>query len=273
MGNGTFKNLWGVNAGISYSGYGLNLTALRGGPSVRQTPHLNFSLGFNTDESKRVSASVRYSDWLNTDGNGAFHTISPEINLRIASNLQVNLDFNYMNNIDHLQYLYQLYAGGEQKYLMGKLEQNSYTLTMKLNYNLTPNLSIQYYGSPFISSGKYTHLKKAANTFSRVFEERFHEFTQEEISFDAATNTYNVQENGASYQIRNPDFAFREFQSNLVARWEFKPGSTLYLVWSQSRSGGGFDGINDSYGNQLNNIFRIYPTNVLMVKFNYWFTL
>ncbi|MDD4031773.1 MAG: DUF5916 domain-containing protein [Bacteroidales bacterium] len=273
MGNGTFKNLWGVNAGISYSGYGLNLQALRGGPSITQTAHWNFSLGFNTDESKRISASVHYSDWLNTDGNGAFHTISPEVNLRIASNLQVNLDFSYMNNIDHLQYLYQINAGGEKKYLMGKLEQNSYTLTMKLNYNLTPNFSIQYYGSPFISAGKYTHLKKATNTVSKVFEERFHEFTQEEISFDAETNTYNVQEDGAAYQIRNPDFAFREFQSNLVARWEFKPGSTLYLVWSQSRSGGGYEGINDSYGNQLNNIFKIYPTNVLMVKFNYWFTL
>ncbi len=74
------------------------------------------------------------------------------------------------------------------------------------------------------------------------------------------------------YSISNPDFNFRQFRSNLVVRWEYLPGSTLYLVWSQGRTSSDTNGM-FSYGQDMKDLFQIVPHNVFLVKFSYWFSL
>ena len=96
-----------------------------------------------------------------------------------------------------------------------------------------------------------------------------------EIGLDPATNEYRVDENvdgTVDYGFANPDFDFRDFNSNLVVRWEFQPGSTLFVVWQQARSEtvphGTF-----SVHHDLGGLFDVHPHNVFLLKVNKWFSL
>jgi hypothetical protein len=103
---------------------------------------------------------------------------------------------------------------------------------------------------------------------AQVYTDRFHLLDQAEIRYEPALNRYRVTEAGATYSFANPDFSVREFRSNLVGRWEFRPGSTLFLVWSQDRSGA------ESAVNSLEHGFgalrREPATNVLLAKMTCW---
>jgi hypothetical protein len=155
---------------------------------------------------------------------------------------------------------------------MGRIKQQTYAWTFRFNYNITPDISIQYYGSPFISNGKYSDFKRAADAHANNLESRYHSFTEEEIAFDETKNSYSVNEGAANYSFGNPDFSFRQYRSNLVARWEYRPGSTIYLVWENNRNSR-----ESAYSSSLNynmgELWGVQPTNVFMLKVSFWMGL
>ena len=102
---------------------------------------------------------------------------------------------------------------------------------------------IEYYGQPFISAGKYTDFKSITQPNADKFRDRFHTFTPGEITLNQETNSYTINDGIGDFSLSNPDFNFRQFRSNLVVRWEYLPGSTLYLVWSQGRTSSASNGI------------------------------
>ena len=134
---------------------------------------------------------------------------------------------------------------------------------------LTPDLTIQYDGSPFVSNGVYDGFKRATSPRRSDYADRFHEFASSEIAFVPEANAYRVTEGSSTYAFGNPNFDFRQFRSNLVARWEYKPGSSLYVVWSQDRTD------QQVFGRSLTSsldALRLAPaTNVFLVKMSYWF--
>jgi hypothetical protein len=163
---------------------------------------------------------------------------------------------------------------GESRYIFGRLDQKTLGITMRLDYSVTPNLSLQYYGQPFVSAGKYKEFKRITSPRADRYEDRFQIFASE-IQFDEQKGAFNVDENLngiPDYTFSNPDFNFRQFRSNFVMRWEYIPGSTLFLVWSQGRTG--FESQGEfSFRNDLKNLFSVYPDNVFLIKLNRWFSL
>jgi len=142
-----------------------------------------------------------------------------------------------------------------------------------VNFNLTPDLSLQFYGSPFVSTGRYADFKRATATQASTYADRFHGYGPEEIAYRQEGNAYDVVETGGeTYSFGNPDFSFRQFRSNLVGRWEFKPGSSLYVVWSQGRTSF-VDQWREALGDNLDALRAAPSTNVFLVKFSYWFSL
>jgi len=99
-------------------------------------------------------------------------------------------------------------------------------------------------------------------------------FADNEISINPEENSFTVDENNgfSTYSISNPDFNCRQFCSNLVLRWEYLPGTTLYLVWSQGRTSSASNGV-FSYENDMKTLFDITPNNIFLLKFSYWFSL
>jgi len=153
----------------------------------------------------------------------------------------------------------------------GILDQKTGSFTFRLNYTFNPELSLEYYGQPFVSAGKYTNFKKTSNTIAGRFNERYHIFANNEMSYDANNNKNSISENGygtPDYSIENPDFNFRQFRSNLAVRWEYSPGSTLFLVWSQGRTSSATNGTFD-YGQDMKELIGIQPYNIFLVKFSY----
>ena len=163
----------------------------------------------------------------------------------------------------------------EDKYIFGQINQKTLGMVLRFTFCITPDLTIQYYGQPFVSAGKYTHFKRITDPRAGNYEDRFHEFADEEISYHSDWEGYDIDEDRDSetdYSFDKPDFNFRQFRSNLVIRWEYTPGSTLYFVWSQNRTGDDNSG-DFSFSNDMGELFNVYPHDVFLVKVNRWFSL
>jgi hypothetical protein len=174
-----------------------------------------------------------------------------------------------------LQYVETTGTDYDPMYLFGELDQKTFSFTFRVSYTINPELTIEYYGQPFVSAGTYSNFKKITDTDAEKFRDRYHIFTSDVITYNSSYNVYDVDENmdgTIDFSVGNPDFNFRQFRSNLVIRWEYSPGSTIFLVWSQGRTSSASTGI-FSYGNDMKDLFNIVPHNVFLLKFSYWFSL
>jgi hypothetical protein len=130
---------------------------------------------------------------------------------------------------------------------------------------------LQYYGSPFVGTGRYTELKRATDTLARDYEDRFHLYGPDEIAQGEGGRYFVDEAAGGRYSFANPDFSFRQFRSNLVLRWEYKPGSSLYAVWSQGRTSAA-RAWEQSFESNWDELWRASPDDVFLVKVSYWFS-
>jgi hypothetical protein len=121
-------------------------------------------------------------------------------------------------------------------------------MTTRVNYTVTPNLSVQVYAQPFVSSGNYTNYKELIDGRAANYDERFAPY---------------------AYSGAQPDFKVLSFRTTNVMRWEYKPGSTLFVVWQQGREGlGPANGFH--YGQDFGDVFATPSSNALLVKLAYW---
>ncbi len=269
--NAQFKNKWRLNGQFNRESQSVSTDILRGGPSIIMPGNQSFSVYLSTDQSKKLSLSggvYQGSGDVNSFRNREYFG---GVYLRPSNSISVSVEPDYSIQRTELQYVSTAGTVQDPIYLFATLYQKTLGITFRINYTINPELSIEYYGQPFISAGKYTAFKKITQPDAGAFKERFYEYASDELTFDPTANTYNVND-GGTYSFGNPDFNFRQFRSNLVIRWEYHPGSTIYLVWSQSRTSTDTNGL-FSYGNDMNNLFRVTPDNVFLVKFSYWFAL
>ncbi len=263
------KNRWELSFTETYVFAELATRLLRGGPSFRLSPYWENNILFNTDKSRRVMFGLQQHSQVSTDGISNNYLVEPSLTFRLGNHFFVKTELGYTQNTDDYMYVSQAVAEGTPQYILARIKQQTYDVTFRLNYNITPDLSIQYYGSPFVSSGRYSRFKKALEPGSRTPGERTHTFTETEIVYDAGTDSYAVSDQGLTYSFDNPNFSFREFRSNLVVRWEYRPGSTLYLVWENHRNNYAHE-YTSSLGNHYDALFSTAPTNVFMIKMNFW---
>lgn len=151
---------------------------------------------------------------------------------------------------------------------MARIDNQILSANLRINLSITPDLTIQYWGQPFVFAGNYSEFKRDGSTQADYFYDRFHIFTDDEISFNEVNNEYSVTESGSTLSFSNPDFKVFEFRSNLVIRWEYIPGSAAYLVWSQGRIGDDISGESE-FGPDIDRLFSIEPHNVFLLKLTY----
>ena len=225
-----------------------------------------------TDDSKRLSFELYHGTVLGSSRYAQFAFAQATYRPMRNFNLSARLTYGHWEK--KLEYVSAPTTDDDGKaYVMGALRNEELILTLRMNYSITPDLSIQFYGNPFFSSGKYTDFKRATNASDKKYENRFRPLSSDVISYDAEENSYSVSEaNGDKYSFDNPDFSFREFRFNLVTRWEYRPNSILYLVWGQERSGSAGQFIS-SFPQNTKALFSYYPGNVFMIKLNYWFAI
>lgn len=267
-----FDNRMELSITESYVFSEFDTRVLRGGPAFRLSPYWENDIMFNTDESKRVIFTIINNSILSTDRISRLYSIQPALSFRLGNHIYLKTDFRYTNNRDNFMYVSKKEAESGEINLMALIRQQTYSFTFRFNYNITPDISIQYYGNPFISSGIYSDFKRPADTYAGDIMDRYHSYASTEIVFDESANSYYINEGSDSYDFKNPDFSFREFRSNLVGRWEYRPGSTIYLVWENNRTNRENAYIS-SLGRNFDQLFDIQPTNVFMLKISFWLGL
>jgi hypothetical protein len=266
-----FTNNWRMGANLIFHSRQTDTRLLRGGPDMLLPATLMTFGRFETDASKKITAILGYEYESVGKGSATRYNIEPGISVRPVGALKIGLSANYAENHDDLQYVAQRSVFAGNRYILGSIDQQTLGLTFRVDVNISPELSIQYYGSPFISKGAYTQFKHVNNPLAADYDARFTLFSDPVLSGDS----YGLDENGDNvidYSIGNPDFNFYQFRSNLVAKWEYRLGSFIYLVWSSDRTGNSSSGtvpISDSF--RL--LGKAFSNNIFLVKFNYWFSL
>ena len=267
----TFLNKWTFSANLTYNTPSLDIRLLRGGYAVKVPSNYDLSGQLATDNSRDVSLSLSYDIMHGMHHSANSYQFGPGINALITDNFRVGASFSYQNNHNRLQYVTTVDRNPSNRYILGTIKQQTVNLTLRIDYIITPELSIRYYGSPFVSRGKYSNFKYASNPTAKDYYDRFTIYSNPQLSGDR----YLFDENGdqiSDYSIANPDFSFRQFRSNLVLKWEYRPGSDVYLVWSSDKTGF----VNDAgsnLGHSLNQLWNIVPSNIFLFKINYWFSL
>lgn len=265
-----FLNNWAFSPAISYYGSGLDDKILRGGSSMKMPSNVAVYLYARTDFSRPVYFFVSNSFSFAGNNQAKTFSLQPGIGSQPFSALKFTLNLNYATNTDELQYIDTKTVNSAPRYIFGTIDQKTLGFTFKLDYIITPEISLQYYGSPFASVGKYKDFKNITKPKDANYNSRF------QLIHPVLNGTdLNVDENGDNapeYSFSNPNFNFYQFRSNLVFRWEFRPGSQFYLVWSSDRTGDPSPKIY-GLGDMGNRISNTFPTNIFLIKFNYWFSL
>ena len=163
---------------------------------------------------------------------------------------------------------------GITRSIVGLVDQETLRFTGRLIYNITPDLTLQYYGQPYITRPLYSNFGYVSNPLAKEYDDRFQVYQPNQLTLD--NNRYLVDENAdgiTDYSFGKPDFNFVQFRSNLIVRWEYKPGSELYLVWSQGNTAA--DAFNDLdtpiFQSLFENAFADQSRNIFLIKCTYRF--
>ena len=268
----TFRNFWNGFISGSFTTNQVSASLLRGGPVMKIPGSYQVQAGISTDSRKRLMISL--SSGLNGRylNSSSSEFMSFSLQFKPTEFLLVSVSPQFSKSADQLQYISTVDFNNDKRYLFATIRQKLAGASVRVNVNITPDLSIQYWGQPFFAEGKYSDYKYITSPSADKYSERFHLFSKDQIS--KAGNDYIIDEDRdgiPDYQACAGDFDYQAFLSNLVIRWEYNPGSSVYFVWSQTRNGSG-DQAGIDFGS-IGSLFSTKPTNIFLIKFSYRFGL
>jgi hypothetical protein len=245
----TFHNYMNAGFGLHRVNEVYNDLLTRGGPPVLRPPLWDLFINFGTDDRKTVELDLFPSFSWSDNGASSSQHYGGRIRYRPVPRFTLELNPRYRRNTRFAQWIENVDDdddGTDDHFVFGELKRQDWDLRTRLTYSFTPDMNIQFWMQQFVTTGDYGTIKELArpNSF---------EFTP----YDGLDE--------------NPDFNRRSLRSNLVFRWEYRPGSTFFVVWQQSRSEDFDDddpmfkpvsGMFDAFGDEGDNIF--------LVKFSYW---
>ncbi len=264
-----FLNRWNLSPSLNFRNQTVDTHLLRGGPAFLLPKLWEGTLNAHSDYSKKIYGSVIGDRSVAGNNNYRNSFVEASVTVLPFNVLKISASLNYSKNMDNLQYVDTKVVNGGEKYILAHLDQKTLGATFRIDYNITPELSLQYYGSPFASIGKYSEFKEVTDPGAANYSNRF-----SPLNTQFANNLYTVAASNQipGYSFDNPDFTFNQFRSNLVFRWEYRPGSQLFLVWGNERTSSK-NNYNPSVGNAIGQLRNILPNNIFLIKLNYWFSL
>jgi len=275
--NGTFRNYMYAGINGTYSFSELSDKQTRGGPLFAFPRQVNGNAWIGTDFRKPVGLET-YGYYARNEHGGYGGGFGTYIQVRPTSAMTLSVSPSYDRSHSLAFFVTRqpdplATATYGQRYVFSTLDQSTLNLTLRADLALSPTLSVQLYAQPFLANGDYSGYKEyaAPETFS------FIEYGVDQGStIGLADGAYTVDPDGPGaatpFGFGDPDFRFRSLQGNLVVRWEYLPGSTMFVVWNHGRSGA--EGIADfRVSDQLRALWQDDQVNTLLVKFNYWISL
>ena len=243
-----FTNNWRLSVGFNIEGSGLDDRTTRGGPSFRSKSGKNVWYFLGTDSRKALSGGWS-GVYVRDEQGSTVVRYDPEFTWRPTSFLSVSGGVGYEKVNEDTQWV-DTVTDTRDRYVFGRMHQQTVSLTARINYTITPTLTVQLYAAPFVSAGAYSDYRELVKPHAASFRDQFTPYAYAD----------------------NPDFNYKSFRTTNVLRWEFKPGSALYLVWQQGRELSVEQG-RFRFGQDFRDIFGLPGSNVFLVKFSYWLNL
>jgi len=254
-GNGELTNFWGIesyatawNLGETYC-----ISCARGGPALRVSPSALMTVGVGGDIRKALRPEVGLTVSGGDEGRSWQATIEGGVNGRIGTRTSLEFGVQYERRRNDTQPYanYGAALSDTTHFTFARLDQTTLAMVARANVTVTPTLSLQLYAQPFVASGAFADWRELADPTAPVYADRFRPFARA----------------GSSLQGYNA----KQFNSTMVLRWEYRLGSTLFLVWQQGRADGRDPGTFE-VTRDLRRLFATHPDNTVLVKFSYWMT-
>ena len=263
----TLLNYWGGFMGINHDFEAFSNGSLRGGPLVRREARTNGWFGFFSDSRKAIQANLS-NNWSGGSESDSWSWNST-VNLRWRPSGRMNLSMGPFVNrtVNGLQWVQPVQTETDH-YVFGRIDQKTLGMTGRFDFTFKPELTLQLYAQPFVSAGSYGDFKQVDDPRAERFQARY---ALLQPSLVDGSYQVDLDGDGVAESFRNPDFNFQQFRSTMVLRWEYRPGSLLYLVWSQGRDNLTGDGA-FNVGNDLQDLFHQEAEDVFMLKMSYWIT-
>jgi hypothetical protein len=186
-------------------------------------------------------------------GRNSSLNLNPEIDYKLLGRFSSAFIFSWSHNITDNQFFGRFTDAAGQHYTFAHLDQHTTSVTARLNYTFSPDMSLQTYLQPFVSKGKYSNVRQlSANPRAEAYDDRYAAYDNPDVTSDPG------------------GFNFKQLQSNVVFRWEYKPGSTLFAVWNSGRQGFLPREGTESFRGDVSNLFDLHPANTFLVKVSYW---
>jgi hypothetical protein len=272
--NATSNGLWSYGAGITRSLRAFDERLTRGGPLTRSPSGWQGNVFVSSDSRWPVVGNL--SLFGNRDESGASQlSTSLTFDARPTSYVHVNVGPSLSNVHSTDQYVRTVSDANATstygaRYVFANLRQTTLSLDTRVDWTFTPTLTLQLYAQPFVSAGRYSSFKQLEQP--RTYD--FAVYGKDVGTIAPGNGAYTIDPDGAGssapFVVGDPNFNLRSLHGDAVLRWEYRPGSELFLVWQQERTG--FDtSVSDfQFGRDAGAIFRAQPTNVFLVKLSYW---
>jgi hypothetical protein len=275
---GQAPNYWNWNSFVIVRPETYDDRLTRGGPVVQRPRSWFAQTNLSTDSRKRLGLGT--SPGYGIDGDGAYSVqLNLDVNLKPASNVSMSLGPQAGRNATATQFV-RSFADSTaihfhgQRTVFAELVQHSVSMNTRLAVTFTPALTLELFAQPLIASGEYTAFKEYVGTRTTRTATYDDAQLRPVRSLEGRVTSYVLNPHrdpaAGSFAFDNPDFNLRSLRGNAILRWEYRPGSTLYLVWQQNRSGtepfGDLEFSRDASG-----VFQQRPDNVFVLKMSHWF--
>ena len=248
------RNNWDVHMGSTFGHLTKSFCdrCTRGGPLLRSSRTIYPWAGFNTDSRKIVSAGVWTNLSFYDEGKSNGYSFSPYVNVRVSTQFQLNIGPNLAWDHNNTQWFGNFADdAGVTHYTFAHLNQRTISMSTRLNYTATPNLTFEFYGQPFVSTGTYSDVRElSATPDAAAYDDRFVPYTPppgQKVAFKVT-----------------------QLRTNTVVRWEYRPGSTLFVVWTQGRQDDSNQNPDQSWTHDYRDLFGLHPDNTFLIKLAYW---
>ncbi len=261
----TFPGYWGGHASLNHDFQAFSNGALRGGPLMRREAQSNLSVGIFSDSRKALQFNGNVNGRRGAESDSWSASGSMGLRWRPSGRASMSLGPFLSRSVNDLQWVRRVRTE-EDHFVFGRIHQETVGLTGRFDFTFTPALTIQLYAQPYVSAGSYTDFKEVVRPRAGRYEDRIRRL---DPAMGEGRYWVDLDGNGTTESFGNPDFNFQQFRSTLVLRWEYRPGSLLYLVWSQGKNRGTEDG-DLRLRADFKDLFSEPAENVFMIKFSYW---
>ncbi|CAA9331233.1 MAG: hypothetical protein AVDCRST_MAG11-2482, partial [uncultured Gemmatimonadaceae bacterium] len=244
-----------LHAGASRNAMGASYDdrVARGGPAVRRSPSWNAFAGWEGDGRWAAIPNLFANVSGGDEGRSRSWSVDPGVSLRVASRVSSSLSLSYRRNQNDWQWTGNVGDAGADttRYTFAHLDQTTMSVTTRLNVTATPTLSLQLWAQPFVSAGRYSDVRALAAPRAARYADRFAPYADTSGAVPAG-------------------FDVAQLRANTVVRWEYRPGSALFVVWQHGRESFGRDATTFNFRRDYGDLWGLHPNNTFLVKFSYW---